>query len=111
MPKTNAKIPAQPHQSKAVNPEVWKLRLFIAGKTAKSLLAINHLNRVCEIHLKGHYHIEVIDLLENPQMARGNQIVALPTLERKLPEPIRRIIGDLSDFQRVLMGLALEPII
>ena len=87
------------------------MRLFIAGQTPKSIRAINNLNLVCEKHLKGHYRIEVIDLLVNPERARGNQIVALPTLERELPEPIRRIIGDLSDTERVLIGMALEPVV
>ena len=111
MPKVNKTIPAKPLKLKHAKPEIWKLRLFIAGQTPKSIRAINNLNLVCEKHLKGHYRIEVIDLLVNPQMARGNQIVALPTLEKELPEPIRRIIGDLSDTERVLIGMALEPVV
>jgi circadian clock protein KaiB len=111
MQKTKTKLPAHPRKPKPRKPEVWKLRLYIAGQTPKSIRAINNLNVLCEKHLKGHYQIVVIDLLENPQMARGNQIVALPTLERELPEPIRRIIGDLSDTERVLIGMALEPVV
>src|SRR6266699_7159778 len=109
MPKAKKTISAKPLKLKPTKPEIWKLRLYIAGQTPKSIRTINNLNLVCEKHLKGHYRIEVIDLLVNPQMARGNQIVALPTLERELPEPIRRIIGDLSDTERVLIGMALEP--
>jgi len=119
MPKTKTKTRARPGKPtgkpagkpKPPKPEVWKLRLYIAGQTPKSIRAIANLNAVCEKHLKGHYQIEVIDLLENPHMARGNQIVALPTLERELPVPIRRIIGDLSDTERVLIGLALQLIV
>src|SRR5579864_6995431 len=110
MPKNKTMVPGHPRKLKLTKPVVWKLRLFIAGQTPKSIRAINNLNLVCEKHLKGRYHIEVIDLLENPHLARGNQIVALPTLERELPEPIRRIIGDLSDTERVLIGMALEPV-
>ena len=88
--------------------EVWVLRLYIAGKTYKSQAAINNLNRICEEHLAGHYQIEVIDLLENPQLAEGDKIIAIPTLIRKLPDPIRRIIGDLSDTEAALVGLQLK---
>src|ERR1043165_3597308 len=77
-------------------PEVWKLRLFVAGQTAKSIRAFANLEVLCEQHLKGRYQIEVIDLLEHPHLARGNQIVAIPTLEVKLPPPVQKIIGDLS---------------
>ena len=111
MPKTKTIILVQPRKPKLRKPEVWKLRLYIAGQTPKSIRAINNLNLVCEKHLKGHYRIEVIDLLVTPHLARGNQIVALPTLERELPEPVRKIIGDLSDTERVLVGLALQPIV
>ena len=119
MPKTKTKTRARLRKPagkpagkpKPPKPEVWKLRLYIAGQTPKSIRAIANLNAVCEKHLKGHYQIEVIDLLENPHMARGGQIVAIPTLERELPEPVRRIIGDLSDTERVLIGLALQPIV
>lgn len=87
----------------------WDLRLYIAGQTAKSLAAFENLKKVCDEHLAGQYRIEVIDLLEHPQLARGDQIVALPTLVRKLPPPIRKIIGDLSNTERVLVGLDLRP--
>ena len=87
----------------------WEFRLYVAGRTAKSLSAIDNLKKVCEEYLVGNYTIEVIDLLVNPQRARGDQIVAIPTLVRKLPAPIRKIIGDLSNTERVLVGLQLLP--
>ena len=87
----------------------WELRLYVAGQTVKSLQAFANLKRICEEHLAGQYHIEVIDLLKNPQLAKGDQIFALPTLVRKLPEPVRKIIGDLSNTERVLVGLDLRP--
>ena len=89
--------------------ELWDLRLYVAGQTPKSLLAFANLKRICEEHLEGKYHIEVIDLLETPQLAKGHQIVAVPALVRSLPTPLRRIIGDLSDTERVLVGLDLKP--
>src|SRR5262245_37473228 len=93
----------------AVAEERWQLRLYIAGKTAKSVTAFNNLTKLCEEHMPGKYEIEIIDLLENPQLARGDQIVAIPTLVRKLPEPMRKIIGDLSNTERTLVGLQLRP--
>lgn len=87
--------------------KAWELRLYVAGQTPKSLAAFANLKRICEEHLAGLYHIEVIDLLKHPQLASGDQILAIPTLVRKLPEPIRKIIGDLSDTERVLVGLNL----
>ena len=89
--------------------EKWQLRLYIAGQTPKSVAAFANLKRLCEEHLSGRYKIEVIDLLENPQLAAGDQIVAIPTLVRKLPEPLRRIVGDLSNTERTLVGLQLRP--
>jgi KaiB domain. len=89
----------------AVNPGFWELRLYVAGKTPKSIAAFANLKRLCEEHLQGRYKIEVIDLIENPKLAKGDQILALPTLVRKLPEPVRKIIGDLSNTERVLVGL------
>jgi circadian clock protein KaiB len=89
----------------------WNLRLYVAGQTSKSVAAFANLKKVCEDHLAGQYTIEVIDLLVNPQLARGDQIVAIPTLVRKLPEPIRKIIGDLSNTERVLVGLQLRPLV
>jgi circadian clock protein KaiB len=88
--------------------ELWDLRLYVAGQTPKSLQAFANLKRICEEHLAGQYRIEVIDLVRNPQLARGDQILALPTLVRKLPEPVRKIIGDLSNTERVLVGLDLR---
>ncbi len=85
--------------------ETWQLRLYVAGQTPKSLAAFANLKNICETHLKGQYTIEVIDLLENPKLAKGDQILAIPTLVRKLPPPIRKIIGDLSNEERVLVGL------
>ena len=87
----------------------WELRLYVAGSTARSVKAFANLKRICERHLKGEYQIEVIDVLENPQLAAGDQILALPTLVRKLPEPMKKIIGDLSKEERVLIGLDLRP--
>jgi circadian clock protein KaiB len=88
--------------------ERWELRLYTAGQTPKSLAAIRNLKKVCEEHLPGRYEIEVIDLLQNPRLAKDHQIVAIPTLVRKLPDPIRKIIGDLSDVDRTLVGLDLR---
>lgn len=87
----------------------FDLRLYVAGQTPKSVRAVENLRRVCEEHLAGRYRVEVIDLLEDPRLARGDEIIAVPTLVRKLPEPIRKIIGDLSDTERVLVGLQLRP--
>ena len=87
----------------------WDLRLYVAGRTPKCIAAFTNLQRLCEEHLAGQYRIEVIDLLENAQLAKGDQILAIPTLVRKLPEPIKKIIGDLSKTERVLVGLDLRP--
>jgi circadian clock protein KaiB len=87
----------------------WELKLYVAGQTAKSLQAFANLKRICEEHLSGEYRIEIVDLLQKPQLAKGDQIFALPTLVRKLPEPVRKIIGDLSNTERVLVGLDLQP--
>ena len=89
--------------------EVWELRLYVAGQTARAVTAFVNLKKICEVHLKGKYRIEVIDLLKNPQLAKGDQILALPTLVRNLPQPVRKIIGDLSNTERVLVGLDLRP--
>ena len=89
--------------------ERWELRLYVAGMTPKCLTAFANLKKICEKHLQGCYSIEVIDLLENPQLAKGDQILAIPTLVRKLPEPVRKIIGDLSNTEKVLVGLDLRP--
>ncbi len=89
--------------------EKWELRLYTAGQTPKSLAAFRNLKKMCEEHLPGQYQIEVIDLLVNPRLAKDDQIIAIPTLVRKLPNPIRKIIGDLSDVERTLVGLQLRP--
>jgi circadian clock protein KaiB len=95
--------------SATASEETWELRLYVAGQTPKSLKAFANLKRLCEEHLAGKYTIEVVDLMQHPQLAEGDQIVALPTLVRKLPEPIRKIIGDLSNTERTLVGLDLKP--
>ncbi|MCD9016734.1 circadian clock protein KaiB [Parachryseolinea silvisoli] len=87
----------------------YELRLYIAGNTPRSVTALNNLKRYCEEHLKGIYEIEVIDLLVNPQLAEGDQILAIPTLVKKVPEPVRKIIGDLSNEEKVLVGLDIRP--
>ncbi len=89
-------------------PKTYELRLYVAGQTPKSLAAFANLKKICEQHLAGQYHIEVIDLLKHPQLASGDQILAIPTLVRKLPQPIKKIIGDLSNTDRVLVGLDLR---
>jgi circadian clock protein KaiB len=89
--------------------EIWELRLYVAGQTSKSVTALANLKRICETYVPHRYHIEIVDLLKDPTLARGDQILALPTLVRKLPQPIRKIIGDLSNTERVLVGLDLRP--
>jgi len=93
----------------SIDLDSWKLRLYVAGQTPKSLTAFTNLKRLCEERLKGRYVLEVIDLLKTPQLAEDDQILAIPTLVRKLPVPIRKIIGDLSNTERVLVGLDLQP--
>lgn len=88
--------------------ETWELRLYVAGQTAKSIAALANLRRYCEQHVPGQYQLEVIDLLQHPQLAEGDQILAIPTVVRKMPEPIRRVIGDLSNEERVIVGLDLR---
>ena len=90
--------------------KAWELRLYVAGKTQKSAAALDNLKKYCETHLKGLYRIEVIDLLVHPQLAEGDQIFAIPTLVRKVPEPMRKIIGDLSNEEKVLVGLNIRPV-
>ncbi len=89
---------------------LYNLRLYVAGQTPKSITALANLKKICEEHLVGRYQIEVIDLLEHPQLAAGDQILAVPTLVRRLPEPFKRIIGNLSNMERVLVGLDLRPV-
>ncbi len=94
---------------KSEEPDKWELRLYVAGQTPKSITAFANLKKLCEEHLAGKYKIEIIDLLKNPQLAEGDQILAIPTLVRKLPPPLKKIIGDLSNTERVLVGLNLRP--
>jgi circadian clock protein KaiB len=101
--------PTDSESSPAINHEMWYLRLYVAGQSPKSLHAIQNLNRLCEEHLAGFYEIETIDLVENPNRARDDDILAIPTLVRRLPEPVRKVIGDLSDTGHVLVGLRLLP--
>ncbi|MDY6988502.1 MAG: circadian clock KaiB family protein [Thermodesulfobacteriota bacterium] len=89
--------------------EKWELRLYVAGQTPNCVKAFSNLKEICEEHLKGKYTIEVIDLLESPKLAKGDQITAIPTLIRKLPEPVRKIVGNLSKTERVLVGLDVKP--
>jgi circadian clock protein KaiB len=116
--KTTGKtgLPAQSGQAEEErmkneeNPEeVFQLRLYVAGQTPKSLTALANLKKICEEHLQDKYRLEVIDLLENPQLAQGDQILAIPTLVRKLPPPLKRIIGDLSNTEKVIVGLDIRP--
>lgn len=100
-PKKNIRRPGK---------KLWELKLYVAGQTEKSVFALQNLKKICESHLAGEYSIEVIDLLRQPQLAKGDQIIATPTLVKKLPTPVKRIIGDLSDTERVLVGLNLKPL-
>jgi circadian clock protein KaiB len=109
--RARARKPTGDSLTLSSRPPAFKLRLFVAGETPKSTRAIANLKALCELHLKGRYTIEVIDLLESPHLARGNQIVAIPTLEIKLPKEVRKIIGDLSNTDRVLVGLALQQVV
>jgi circadian clock protein KaiB len=111
MRMTKTRDRARPGTSGPRKPAAWKLRLYVAGQTPKSIRAFDNLKVLCEKHLKGRYLIEVIDLLEHPHLARGDQIVAIPTLVIKLPPPVRKIIGDLSNADRVLVGLALQQVV
>lgn len=99
----------KPKAAEALPADFYDLRLYVAGQTARSIAALANLQRICKEHLAGRYRIQVIDLLKRPQLARGDQILALPTLVRKLPEPIRKLVGDLSDTDRALVGLDLRP--
>ena len=109
--KKSRRKPSNGRVSSAASDELnrWNLRLYVAGQTPRSLTAFKNLKKICEEYLKGQYHIEVVDLMENPTLARGDQILAVPTLVRKLPQPIRKIIGDLSNTDRVLVGLDIQP--
>ncbi|MFA7387443.1 MAG: circadian clock KaiB family protein [Thiohalobacteraceae bacterium] len=102
-------MPEQDKQADGGASTAYELRLYVAGKTARSITAFANLKRICDEHLEGSYRIEIIDLLENPQLAAGDQIIAIPTLVRALPPPIKKIIGDLSNTERVLVGLDIRP--
>jgi len=104
------KIAAPDKRAARVVPEKWQLRLYVAGNTPKSMLALSNLKKLCELHLQNKYTLEVVDLLVHPQLAAGDQILAIPTLVRKMPVPIRKIIGDLSNEEKVLVGLNLKPL-
>ncbi len=95
--------------TESLGDEIWYLRLYVAGQSPRSLRAFANLKALCEKHLAGHYEIEIVDLMQNPALAQADDIVALPTLVRRLPAPLRKIIGDLSDADRVLVGLRLQP--
>jgi circadian clock protein KaiB len=103
------KVTARAKLEQSRKPETWKLRLYVAGLTPNGARALTNLKKLCETHLAGKYSIEVVDLLEHPQLARGDQIMAVPTLVRKLPPPMKKIIGDLSSSERVLVGLDIRP--
>lgn len=108
MNRKTAKQDGKKKDQKA-NGELWNLRLYIAGETTRSTAALRNLQKICDEHLPGKYHTEVIDLLESPQLAAGDQILAVPTLVRLLPPPLKKIIGDLSNTERVLVGLDVVP--
>jgi circadian clock protein KaiB len=105
--KTKVSKKSSPRLSKAAK---WHLKLYVAGKTGRSEMALRNLKQICEDHLKGLYELEVIDLLKQPQLAKGDQIFAIPTLIKRVPKPVRKIIGDLSDSNKVLVGLNVKPI-
>ncbi len=106
---TKKKSSSRKSPVKRAEPQVWNLRLYVAGHSPKSIAAFNNLKKICEEHLAGKYTIDVVDLVKNPQLARGDQIVATPTLVRRLPPPLKKILGDLSNTVRVLVGLDLRP--
>jgi len=107
--KNNGAAPAKKTRATPFKRPVWELRLYVAGMTPTSIRAFENLKRLCEEHMHGAYKIQVVDLLERPLLARGDQIIAVPTLVRRLPTPVKKIIGDLSNTERVLVGLDLRP--
>jgi circadian clock protein KaiB len=109
MTSTSSTETMKSRKATPVKPEIWKLRLYVAGQTPRAIAAFANLERLCEKHLPGRYDIEVIDLLKNPKLAAGDQIIAVPTLVRRLPPPMKKIIGDLSNEHRILVGLDLRP--
>jgi circadian clock protein KaiB len=108
-PKSTIRSPART-SAPDLDGECWNLRLYVAGETPKCVQAFQHLKRICEEHLQGRYSIEVVDLLKNPTLASGDQIIAIPTLVRQLPPPVKKIIGDLTNTERVVVGLNLVPV-
>jgi circadian clock protein KaiB len=110
MAKTPTKKEPVPAKNKSTKKKIFELKLYIAGLTPRSIAAFSNLKKICDKHLAGQYKITIIDLLKNPKLAQGDQIIAIPTLVKKLPEPVRKIIGDLSNTERVLIGLDLKPI-
>jgi circadian clock protein KaiB len=106
--KAKLKPAASSKAKKSSPPDCWNLRLYVAGQTPRSITAFANLKRLCEERLAGRYYIEVIDLVKQPQLAQGDQIIAIPTLVRKLPEPIKRLVGDLSNIERVIVGMELQ---
>ena len=115
MKKSGKLAPKQPlslqmlSKKKPPQSDIWQLRLYVAGQTPRSLTAFANLKKICEERLPGRYNIEVVDLVKHPQLAAGDQILAIPTLVRKLPQPLRKIVGDLRDTERALVGLQLRP--
>ena len=109
-PERQARGKDGPARAREADASFWQLRLYVAGQTPKSVAAFENLKRICEEHLRGRYRIEVVDLLQNPTLARGDQILALPTLVRQLPPPVKKIIGDFSNTERVLVGLDLRHV-
>jgi circadian clock protein KaiB len=110
-PRKTARPGVRASKKTLKTPQTWKLRLYVAGQTAKSIRAFGNLKTLCDTHLKGRYQIEVIDLLDHPDLARGDQIVAVPTLVIHLPKPVRQLIGDLSNTDKVLVGMALQQVV
>lgn len=108
-PRRGTRVAPKPAPTQPFKPPVWELRLYVAGMTATSIRAFENLKNLCEEHMHGAYRIQVIDLLERPKLASGDQIIAVPTLVRRLPTPVKKIIGDLSNTERVLVGLDLRP--
>ena len=106
----NKSLPKKRRTSKSTRSNFWELRLYIAGQTPNSIAAIANLRKICEDQLMGKYRIEVIDLLKKPQLAKGDQIVAIPTLVRRLPPPVKKIVGNLSKTERALVGLDIQPV-
>jgi len=107
--RTPSSLEAVARNASAKESESWELRLYVAGQTPRSVAAFANLKKICEEHIPGRYQIEVVDLLKHPQLAAGDQILAIPTLVRKLPQPLRKIVGDLRDTERALVGLQLRP--